>query len=205
MSTGSSPGAYDSGVIEPIGGASPQQGRIPQAGWQSALGRSPEVACPLLGLRQDPGSRFSMPVDERRCMAGHRPATIDADHQRTFCLAAAFATCERLTARPDAAELIAAVLPTGSPGPGTASTGALASTSMAAPASGPAEAPDSSTGSDTPAPSSAAGGPRRPRGLVLVVGIVLIGLVVVVILAVASLFLAPVAAGATVPAIASLS
>jgi hypothetical protein len=176
------------------GDASVQGSPVPEAGWQSALGHSPETACPLLGLRQDPGSHFSMPVDDHRCAAGTKPATIDTARQRELCLSAAFATCERLTARPDAAAIVASVFPTGSPGPGAASTGSLAAASGPAPVPGVPPAPGGSAGPGSGyIPGS--DGPRRPRRrLVLVVGaIITVILVVAIIVFVAGILLAPAA------------
>ena len=156
-------------MVQQQGDASPGESRVPRAGWQSALGRSPEAACPLLGLRMDPDSHFSMPVDEHRCQAGRKPAEIDTGRQREVCLSGAFATCERLLARPDAAEIMASVRPAGSRGPGTPSTGSLAGAAAASsgssgpesawgPVAGgpPSSASASSSGSGAPTPSSAA-------------------------------------------------
>jgi hypothetical protein len=192
-------GPYASGVVQQEG-ALPQESRVPQAGWESALGRSPEAACPLLGLREDPRSHFSMPVDEHRCLAGGKPAAIDMAHQRDVCLSGAFAACERLTARRDAAGIIASVHPPGSPGPGTAPSGVQASAPGMAAAFGPASDPSASgpPSSSGPASPSYDGGPRRPRRrLVLVVGAVLIMLAALVVLFAAAIILAPVAAGSS--------
>ena len=157
-------------MVQQQGDASPGESRVPRAGWQSALGRSPEAACPLLGLRMDPDSHFSMPVDEHRCQAGRKPAEIDTGRQREVCLSGAFATCERLLARPDAAEIMASVRPAGSRGPGTPSTGSLAGAAAA------------SSGSSGPASAPASDGWRSSRMLptivLVIVAAVILGLVV---------------------------
>jgi LysM repeat protein len=60
------------------------------------LAESP--SCPLLGLPDDPLSRFSYPSVGHRCRASDRVSPIDLEHQSTFCLAATFTDCPRYQA-----------------------------------------------------------------------------------------------------------
>ncbi len=58
--------------------------------------RPPESpTCPLLGLLDDPSSRFSFPTADHRCHASGRPRPIEAGHQGAFCLAATYPQCPR--------------------------------------------------------------------------------------------------------------
>ena len=54
--------------------------------------------CPLLGLLDDPNSRFSFPSVGHRCRASDRVRPIDLGHQSAFCLAAAYPDCPRYQA-----------------------------------------------------------------------------------------------------------
>ena len=60
------------------------------------LAESP--SCPLLGLPDDPLSRFSYPSVAHRCRAEDRPRAIDLNHQGAFCLAAMYPECPRYRA-----------------------------------------------------------------------------------------------------------
>jgi LysM repeat protein len=60
------------------------------------LAESP--SCPLLGLPDDPLSRFSYPSVAHRCRAEDRPRPIDLNHQGAFCLAAMYPECPRYRA-----------------------------------------------------------------------------------------------------------
>jgi LysM repeat protein len=55
-------------------------------------------SCPLLGLPDDPVSRFSYPSVAHRCRASDRPRPIDLGHQGAFCLAATYPDCPRYQA-----------------------------------------------------------------------------------------------------------
>ena len=54
--------------------------------------------CPLLGLPDDPNSRFSFPSVGHRCRASDRLRPIDLGHQSAFCLAATYPDCPRYQA-----------------------------------------------------------------------------------------------------------
>lgn len=54
--------------------------------------------CPLLGLPDDPDTRFSFPSEAHRCRAKDRPQPIDLGHQVAYCLADAYPTCPRYVA-----------------------------------------------------------------------------------------------------------
>ena len=56
------------------------------------------VTCPLLGMPDDPRTRFSFATPSHRCYAGSQPSVIDLGYQGTFCLAAAFPECGRFRA-----------------------------------------------------------------------------------------------------------
>ena len=61
--------------------------------------RSPEpVGCPLLGLPDDPRSRFSFASADHRCWADRRPRPVDLAHQGAFCLAETYPECARYRA-----------------------------------------------------------------------------------------------------------
>jgi hypothetical protein len=55
-------------------------------------------ACPRLGLRTDPASRFLEPTQEHRCYVGQREQRVDVSHQTSFCLTTAFERCPRYIA-----------------------------------------------------------------------------------------------------------
>ena len=55
-------------------------------------------SCPLLGLPDDPVTRFSYPSVAHRCRATDRPRPIDLAHQAAFCLAATYPDCPRYQA-----------------------------------------------------------------------------------------------------------
>jgi LysM domain len=55
-------------------------------------------SCPLLGLPDDPSTRFSYPSVAHRCRATDRPRPIDLGHQAAFCLAATYPDCPRYLA-----------------------------------------------------------------------------------------------------------
>jgi LysM domain len=55
-------------------------------------------SCPLLGLPDDPSTRFSYPSVAHRCRSTDRPRPIDLGHQAAFCLAAAYPDCPRYQA-----------------------------------------------------------------------------------------------------------
>jgi hypothetical protein len=55
-------------------------------------------SCPLLGLPDDPVTRFSFPSVAHRCRATDRPRPIDLAHQSAFCLAATYPDCPRYQA-----------------------------------------------------------------------------------------------------------
>jgi LysM repeat protein len=63
-------------------------------------GRRPaeSPSCPLLGLPDDPLTRFSYPSVAHRCRASDRPQPIDLGHQDAFCLAATYPDCPRYQA-----------------------------------------------------------------------------------------------------------
>ena len=52
-------------------------------------------ACPLLGLVDDPRTRFTFPHPGHRCYAGSPPSAIAPGWQATRCLSSVFATCDR--------------------------------------------------------------------------------------------------------------
>ena len=52
-------------------------------------------ACPLLGLVDDPRTRFTFPHPGHRCHAGSRPSAVVPGWQATRCLSPDFATCDR--------------------------------------------------------------------------------------------------------------
>ena len=52
-------------------------------------------ACPLLGLADDPRTRFTFPHPGHRCHAGSRPSVVVPGWQATRCLSADFATCDQ--------------------------------------------------------------------------------------------------------------
>jgi len=62
------------------------------------LAESP--TCPLLGLPDDPLSRFSYPSVAHRCRADDRPRLIDLGHQGAFCLSETYPECPRYRAAP---------------------------------------------------------------------------------------------------------
>ena len=49
--------------------------------------------CPLLGLPDDPVTRFSFPSVAHRCRATDRPRPIELGHQATFCLGGTYPEC----------------------------------------------------------------------------------------------------------------
>ena len=52
-------------------------------------------SCPLLGLADDPRTRFTFPHPGHRCHAGSRPSAVVPGWQATRCLSSGFATCDR--------------------------------------------------------------------------------------------------------------
>jgi hypothetical protein len=52
-------------------------------------------ACPYLGLPDDPRTRFAFATVAHRCFAKRRSASIMLSHQGSYCLSAAFPTCDR--------------------------------------------------------------------------------------------------------------
>ena len=56
-------------------------------------------ACPLLGLADDPRTRFTFPHPGHRCHAGSRPSAVVPGWQATRCLSTVFATCDQYRAR----------------------------------------------------------------------------------------------------------
>jgi LysM repeat protein len=66
----------------------------------SPQGRRPaeSPSCPLLGLPDDPSTRFSYPSVAHRCRATDRPRPIELGHQAAFCLAATYPECPRYQA-----------------------------------------------------------------------------------------------------------
>src|SRR5665648_1932 len=79
-----------------------------------ADGRRPAElpSCPLLGLPDDPTSRYSFPSVGHRCRAGNRLRPIELGHQGAFCLAATYPECRRYQAAAASAGPAAAPLPT---------------------------------------------------------------------------------------------
>ena len=55
-------------------------------------------SCPLLGLPDDPDTRFSFPSVAHRCRATEHPRPIDLAHQGAFCLATTYPDCPRYQA-----------------------------------------------------------------------------------------------------------
>ncbi len=99
------------------------------------------VACPYLGLHDDPRSHFLFATPAHRCHVRRRPAVIELGHQGRFCLSREYPVCPRY--RPLA------------PGP-TTTTGPTTAT-------GPTIAPDQGQGHDNPAAEPA----RSPVGDIL--------------------------------------
>ena len=54
-----------------------------------------QVTCPLLGIPDDPRSRFTFATPSHRCYAGLKAAPIDLVHQGAYCLAARYPECVR--------------------------------------------------------------------------------------------------------------
>ena len=110
-------------------------------------------SCPLLGLPDDPVTRFSFPSEAHRCRATDRPRPIELDHQATFCLSGNY---------PECAQYRAAAAPgrSGAPEP--------ASTPVATRAAGPAPAAKAaSAAAPVPAPSARAGRWRRAVAVIV--------------------------------------
>jgi hypothetical protein len=69
-----------------------------------AMADARDHACPYLGLPDDPRTRFAFATQAHRCFAKRRSAPITLSHQGSFCLTAAFPTCDRF---PDRAPIAA--------------------------------------------------------------------------------------------------
>jgi hypothetical protein len=122
-------------------------------------------SCPLLGLPDDPVTRFSFPSVAHRCRATDRPRPIDLAHQAAFCLAATYPDCPRYQAaaapRPSVAAKAARPSTETEPGdpvavdrprPGVGTAGTLRASHMP----GPNDATQTITAAGSP------GAPDRP-------------------------------------------
>jgi hypothetical protein len=53
------------------------------------------VACPYLGLPDDPRSRFMFATPAHRCYAERKPSEVNVDYQGRYCLSDLFPSCPR--------------------------------------------------------------------------------------------------------------
>jgi len=121
---------------------------------RARLAESP--SCPLLGLPDDPVTRFSFPSEAHRCRATDRPRPIELDHQATFCLSGNYPECARYRA---------------GAAPGRSTAPEPASTLVATRAAGPAPAARAAAAGDpVPAPSPRSG--RWHRAVAVIVAAV---------------------------------
>ena len=52
------------------------------------------VACPYLGIFEDPSTRFLEPDPAHRCYATRHPRSILLDYQKKYCLSAGYKLCQ---------------------------------------------------------------------------------------------------------------
>jgi LysM repeat protein len=124
--------------------------------------------CPLLGLPDDPVTRFSFPSEAHRCRATDRPRSIELDHQAAFCLGGNYPACARYQA-------VAA--------PGRSSAPQPASAPAATRGAGPVPATKAASAAE-PVPARSPRSGRWRRAVVVIV--------VAVVLAVAAYLAGPV-------------
>ena len=56
------------------------------------------IACPYLGLPDDPRTRFSVAMPAHRCYVNRKSSPIDLGHQGVYCLSSDFPACKRFRA-----------------------------------------------------------------------------------------------------------
>ena len=57
------------------------------------LRRTEVLACPYIGMRDDPSAFYSYPSTDNRCYHGRVPATPLTSHQMAYCLGGAQTDC----------------------------------------------------------------------------------------------------------------
>ena len=137
----------------------------PMSGSQERRAAEPP-SCPLLGLPDDPVSRFSYPSVAHRCRADNRPRPIDLGHQGAFCLAATYPECPRYQAAPAPGRPGAATPPAPTTPPSPAAAGVALERVAASPSAPAALGGPGTTGHE---PSRRIGRWRRVVAIVLAV------------------------------------